>query len=222
MSLEEYTPDLDSSESWWNSAEAAKEAVSEKFKESIKRAIAWTQKTQKDEKKAKRYDFILASFLVKIIIDKKYDSLLQIIFKTIDYWYATNMIVWILSLVNSDISFEIRKKSNKEFINFDYDSNYWIHFDDTKIPDELKQKINIWIEDIIDSMIIEYSSIQNEKNIKLLEKDNELIVNFIASVFIFFLKYINIKITNNKALSIADFIKQEIKNALKKVKLEKI
>ena len=222
MSLEEYTPDLDSSESWWNSAEAAKEAVSEKFKESIKRAITWTQKTQKDEKKAKRYDFILASFLVKIIIDKKYDSLLQVIFKTIDYWYATNMIVWILSLVNSDISFEIRKKSNKEFINFDYDSNYGIHFDDTKIPDELKQKINIWIEDIIDSMIIEYSNIQNEKNIKLLEKDNELIINFIASVFIFFLNNINIKITNNKALSIADFIKQEIKNALKKVKLEKI
>jgi len=69
MSLEEFTPS-ESPESWANSAE-----VSEKLKEAIKRWTAGMKRTQKDEKKAKKYDMLLAGFLVKIIIDKKYDLL---------------------------------------------------------------------------------------------------------------------------------------------------
>ncbi len=70
MSLDEFTPDIESSEGGWNSAEASKE-VSEKFKEAVK--------------KAKKYDFLLANFLVKIIVDKKYDPILERLFKTMDY-----------------------------------------------------------------------------------------------------------------------------------------
>ena len=55
MWLEDFTPEIESSEWWWNSAESIKE-VSEKFKEASKKSQAKVQKTQKDEKKAKKYD----------------------------------------------------------------------------------------------------------------------------------------------------------------------
>jgi hypothetical protein len=42
------------------------------------------KRTQKDEKKAKKYDMLLAGFLVKIIIDKKYDFILNPLFSTLD------------------------------------------------------------------------------------------------------------------------------------------
>jgi hypothetical protein len=67
MSLEEFSPS-ESPEAGANAAE-----ISEKLKDAIKRGTAGIKRTQKDEKKAKKYDMLLAGFLVKIIIDKKYD-----------------------------------------------------------------------------------------------------------------------------------------------------
>jgi hypothetical protein len=42
------------------------------------------KRTQKDEKKAKKYDMLLAGFLVKIIIDKQYDFILSPLFSCLD------------------------------------------------------------------------------------------------------------------------------------------
>jgi len=56
MSLEDFVPEIESSEWSWNTAESSKE-VSEKFKESVKKASAWIGRTQKDEKKLKNMIF---------------------------------------------------------------------------------------------------------------------------------------------------------------------
>lgn len=222
MSLEEYTPDLESAEWSSESSNSASEALSEKIREQIKKASAWTKRTKKDEKKAKKYDLLLASFLVKIIIDKNYDSILNVVFKTLDYWYGTNFIIWVLSLINNDISKEIKKVSGRDFLEFDFEKKYFIEFDDNNIPKDIKNKINSWIEDIIDSLTIENSSIITKKNIELLEKDEENINKYIASIFIYFLNSIEVKIKNKAALSIADFIKSEVKRTIKKQVLEEI
>jgi|GEM_PF-5818324 hypothetical protein len=35
----------------------------------------------------------------------------------------------------------------------------------------IKDRINLWIEDMIDATTIDFSSIQNKRNIELLDKD---------------------------------------------------
>ena len=117
MSLEEYAPDIDSWEGWWQSSEQVKE-VSEKFKDSVKKGSAWIKRTQKDESKAKKHDLLLANFLVKIIINKKYDILSDDLFKSLNSGYPSNFILWILSLINMEISDKIRELSQKEKISF--------------------------------------------------------------------------------------------------------
>lgn len=217
--MEEFIPNIESSENSWNSTESPIE-VSEKFKESIKRSSAGSKRTKKDEKKAKKYDFLLAKFLVKIIVDKKYDPLLETLFITMDFWYRSNFLLGIISLVNIEISDEIRKLSLKENFSFSYKSNEIIEFDDNNLHENIKNRINYWLEDIIDILTIEYSTIQTAKTIKLLKNDSEVINKYTADIFTFFLKNSNIKISTNKALNISDFIIWEVEKAIKKLKLE--
>ena len=222
MWLEDYSPDIDSSEAGWNSAEAAKNA-SEKFKESTKKAWAKVAKTQKDEKKAKKYDFLLAGFLVKIIVDKKYDSILDTLFPAIHAWYPSNFILWILSLINTNISNKIRETSNKELIQFNYNIKETVgEFDDSNIDKAIQNRINYWVEDITDSVTLEYSNIQTAKLKELLIKDETFLLAYTSKVFIFFLKEININITNNKSLSISEFILSEVKKSINNLEIENI
>ena len=221
MSLDEYSYDIDNSESPWSSPEQVKE-VSEKFKESIKKASAWIAKTQKDEKKAKKYDFLLANFLVKIIIDKKYDSVLENIFKVMDFWYSSNFILWILSLINLEVSNKIREFSWKEQISFDFRLEEIWEFDDNNMRKPIKDRINLWIEDMIDATTIDFSSIQNKRNIELLDKDWKVIIIFTAQIISFFLNEANISIKKDKAISISKFIISEVKSAMKSLKIEEI
>lgn len=222
MWIEDYTPDIDSSETGWNSAEAAKDS-SEKYKESNKKAWAKVAKTQKDEKKAKKYDFLLAGFLVKIIIDKKYDTILDTLFPAIHTWYPSNFILWILSIINIEISNKIREKSNKELIDFNYITKKIVEkFDDSNIDKAIQNRINYWVEDITDSVTLEYSSIQTQKLKQLLIKDENLLLSYTSKVFSFFLKELNINITKGKSDSISQFILLEVKKSINKLEIENI
>lgn len=221
MGLDDFSPDIESSEWVWKSSEAVSE-VSEKTKESSKKSAAWVKRTKQDEQKAKKYDFLLAWFLVKIIVDKKYDFILNELFKVMEDGYTSNFTLWILSLVNTEISNKIRENNTKPLINFNYSRKEIIYFDNNNIDIEVKNRINYWIEDIIDSVIIDYSSIQTLKIIDLLEKDNNIIFSYIANILWFFLKWISINISKKQALSIADFIVNEVLKSIKKLKIEEV
>ncbi len=222
MWIEDYSPDIDSSEWVSNSSETAKDS-SEKYKESSKKAQAKVSKTRKDEKKAKKYDFLLAGFLVKIIVDKKYDSILDTLFPSIHEWYPSNFILWILSLINTDISDKIRGVSNKWLIKFDYNiNNITQEFNDSKIDPEIKSRINYWVEDITDSVTLEYSSIQTQKLKELLIKDENILLIYTSKVFSFFLKELNINITKSKSNNISNFILSEVKKSIDKLKIQNI
>lgn len=221
MALEEFAPDIESNESSWNSAEKSSE-ISEKYKEKAKKSAAGIKRTAKDEKKAKKYDFLLSNLLVSIIVDKKYDTIIERLFKTMDYWYTSNFLVWVMSLINENVSNKIREISNKENIVFNYSNTQEINFEDNNLPNEVKYRINYWIEDIIDAITIEYSNIQNQKIINLLKNDWEVINQYIAIIFIFFLKNINITVSKNEALNISNFIVWEVLNSLKKIKIEEV
>lgn len=219
MSLDEFTPDIDSSESGWNSAESSKE-MSEKFKEQVKKAWAWIKRTRKDEKKAKKQDMLLANFLVQIIINKKFDDLLWLLFKLVDSWYPSNFLLWILSLVYIEISNKIRASSCLELIDFSYYSKEEIEFDDETVSIKVKWRINHWVEDIILSVSADYSHIMTKRLIKLLENKDDDIINFVSNVFVFFLKEINITINKTEAFNISNFILSEVLKKIKSLEVE--
>lgn len=216
MSLEEFTSS-ESSEGGTQSAE-----VSEKFKEAIKKASWWIKRTQKDEKKAKKHDMLLAGFLVKIIIDKKYDITLESLFICLHKWYTSNLLLGILSLINIEISNKIKETSKKERIKFDYYNQETIIFDDHNIDDKIRNRINSWIEDIIDIISIDYSNIKMEELCKLIYKDDDLLTNFTSTVFTFFLTEINVSIWKQKSYNISKFIISEMKKEMRKLKISKI
>ena len=221
MGLDEYIPSSDwIDESWWTSAEQVKEA-SEQYRKQASKAAAWIKRTLQDEKKAKTYDMLLAGFLVKIIVNEKYNVLLDSLITLIHSWYPSNFILGVMSIVYPDISNKIRELINKEKVNFNYKSKDLIIFEDKTLDPQVKNRINNWIEDIVDSVSIEYSSIMTKRLINYLETD-ERIINFIANVFIFFLKNINVKIEASKAKNIAEFIVGEVLSKIKKLKLEEV
>ena len=215
MGLDDFTP-IESSEWWSQSTE-----ISEKFKESYKKGSAWIQRTKKDEKKSKKYDLLLAGFLVKIIIDKKYDWLLEYLFKCTNFGYPSNFLLWILSLVNILISNEIREVSCKEKIIYDFKSEEEMIFDDNTIPKESKNRINYWIEDMIDVVSIEHSMITTNNLLNLIKEKN-LLLTFTSKIFIFFLQESNIIIQEKPALNISEFILEQVISEIKKLEIEEI
>jgi len=221
MSLEDYIPDEGPGESGWASAEKAREAA-EKFKEQVRKASAWIKRTQKDEKKAKKQDMLLANFLIKLILEKKFDDILDLLFKLIDKWYSSNFLLWILSLIYRDISNEIRKINGKENISFDYKSGAQIDFDEKNIDISVQNRINFWVEDIILSTSSDYSSLLTSRLINLLEKKQDDIIEFTSSVFTFFLKELNINIEKTESLNISNFILNEVLKNIKILELEEI
>lgn len=128
----------------------------------------------------------------------------------------------VFSLVYLPISDEIRKESKKEKIVFSYLARAEKElFHDSFIDDELRLRINQWIEDMEDVISLEPSSITSLKTIKLLEKD-EAIYSFTAQVFTFFLQEKNIHIPEAKAKSYSEFIILELEKTLKKISFEEI
>ncbi len=218
LSLEDFEQDIESSESWNNSWIE----VSEKFKESFKKSTSWIKRTKKDEKKAKKYDFLLANFLVKIILDKKFSPIIEPLLKSLKAWYPSNFILWIISLVKIEISDNIREISWKEKIEFSYLPDKIIEFDDNNVDSEIRNRINFWIEDIIDITSIEYSSLVTKQIIDLLWENDKIILDFTKNVFTFFLFQLNININSKKSENISKFILNDLKKSLNNLKIEEI
>lgn len=211
MSIEDYWAVDEGSESWSQSSE-----ISEKYKAAAKKAGAGIKRTQKDEKKAKKYDFLLAKFLVEMILKKKYDDLLDELFACLDAWYGTNFLLWILSLIYLPISNEIRKTNKKELIDFHYEPTIQsVVFDDHALDSGIRSRVNMWIEDMESVVALEVSSIITKRTLWLILYD-EKVRTFTSSVFSFFFTELNISISDSKSISYSEFILWELEKSLKK------
>ncbi len=203
------------------SAEKVREA-SEKQRESSKKAAAGIWRTQKDEGKAKKHDFLLAWFLVEILLNKKYDFILNDLFELLDLGYPSNFVLWVISLIHLPISYKIRETSQKEKYAFSYfQDTELVEFNDSHIDESLKKRINFWIEDIIDVISIWPSTVGTLRLQKLIASD-EKVTPFVAKIFSFFLSENNISISQGKAQSYASFIISEVQKSLVVVNLEEV
>jgi len=222
MWLEDFTPS-ESGDSWPKVAEN-----SEKLKEAIKRWRAWLKRVWKDEKKAKKHDYLLSAFLIEIIKNKKYDIILNDLFKALESSGNTsNFILWVLSLIYLPISNKIRDLNNVNHIIFNMKPYIEsIDFDDNHLEDSFKNRINNWLEDINYFLWYEYSSIQIINFLEVIKNKNDdkyhYIILFISKVFTFFFKEFNVNISESKSHSYREFIFEEIIKSIKKIEIEKI
>jgi hypothetical protein len=91
------------------------------------------------------------------------------------------------------------------------------------LDEEIKKRINLWVEDMIDIMTIEYSSLQVKKIIELSKKyEFNYITNFATKVFKFFFREININISEKKSHDYVNFILEQVISKVKKLELEEI
>lgn len=218
MWLDDFVPS-EWMDSWPKSSE-----VSEKFKESVKKASAWIKRVQKDEKKAKKFDNLLAWFLIEIIKNDEFDFLHEEIFNLINLWFWSNFVLGMISLIYQPVSLKIREISSKEIINFDY--NIWFEisdFNDDLLDSEIKNRINYWIEDIFDVISTEFSSLQIKNMLKLFDSDEyKNVERFWILIFCFFFKKLNIKISKSQSKPYINFILNELVKKISSIKLEKI
>lgn len=212
MGIEDFSP-VESSEWWGNQAS---EWVSEAYKESAKKASAWIKRTKKDEKKAKRYDFLLARFLVEMILKKKYDTVLEDLFSCMDAGYGTNFLLGILSLIYLPISHEIRRYSGNEKVIFEYEvTQEKLVFDDHHMPPQVRDRVNGWIQDMEVVISLEASTLITQRTLGLILYD-EKIRTFTSHIFSFFFEELNISISAQKSQNYSEFILTELEKSLKK------
>jgi len=214
MGLNNFSADIDWQDESWISMWNISEQISEVYKDEVKRWEAQAKKTRKDEKKAKKQDLLLAKFLVKILIDKRYDNLFPDLFKSFDAWVPSNLILAVLSLVYIEISNEVRISTNKKLINFGFYSEETIKFSWDNLPEEVKNRINSWVEDIVTIILFDPSEIYTKRIIDTIKNSSEL-KKFTSGVLKYFLEEINIYISDEISNEYAVFIMNNI--VLKKI-----
>ena len=151
---------------------------------------------------------------MKILIDKRYDSILPSIFKAFDSWIPSNLILWILSLVYIEISNEIWVSLWKKIIFFDYTWEETIHFNWDNLPWKIKDRINLWVEDIISVILLNPSEVYTKRIKEWLKESSELL-EFMINVFKYFLSEVNIYMDEKTIKEYSEFI-------LRKIILEKL
>jgi hypothetical protein len=151
--------------------------------------------------------------LIKIILDKTYDDLLALLMNCLDKWYPSNFLLWVFSLAYIEISKSIREGSHKKTFEFDYVSKEYIEFSDSVINDKIRNRINYWVEDMVDVVLLEWSEMTTKKLIDLFDNEKKVLDDYYVWVFVFFFKQINITISEEKAFNYIDFIWGELKKS---------
>ncbi len=216
MALEDYSP-VESSE-WWTQSQE----ISEKYKESSKKAGAGIKRTQKDEKKAKKHDFLLANFLVEIILKPEFDSLHESMFRCMNAGLNSNFVLWVLSLAYEPISVKIREITEKPYTPFVLLTWELQEFHDYSIPESVKFRINSWVEDLTDIVSIETAHVSKQSNIQAMLEEEEKVLAFMSEVFSFFLTKNNFHVKKSKSESYSLFILWEVKKSLYSTTTEEI
>lgn len=228
--------DLDIWDSGW---EKSQESASEKKEKAAKaaKAIVWIQKTRKDEKKSQKDNDFLYQIVIDIIQDPKYDVLIPFIVDLLKLSMPSNIIIGGVSLIYSQAVYIIRssylpgntnlvinKQLAREFrVNINYNiTQEIVEFRDDRLDEAIKWRINEWVEDIISVISFDPSNIVTIKFLQQInDKDNKiLIVNYLASVFTFFLFELNIVISKEKAFLYSEFVLREIIRKMKTLKID--
>lgn len=239
---------LDDLDSWEVSAQTRETSEQQKEKkDSYKKWLAGIQRTQKDEKKAKKDNDFLFKIVSKILENEKYDILLPFIVELLEIGTPSNFILWGLSLVYEPAVEIIRNNySGKEWLissnsnsplptgeglgvrdnklTFNYQKTAeLIEFSEENLDKILRNRINEWIEDIYKVVSNDPSTIISNRFLSLtLDKEKIKFINFLSSLLTFFFYDLNIVIQKNTAFNYSQFILWEIIKKVSRLELEEI
>ncbi len=208
--------DIDSPEGseWWS--EKASEQ-SEKQREKAKKAASQFQKTQKDEKKWKKNDTILADIIRTFLQNPQYDTLRDFVVPLLHIQVPSSFIIAIISLVFPHASNVLRKEYGEgkyPLIHFNpVIEKEVIPFNENTLDIAIRNRINEWIEDMNLSMNANQSILLADSFAQKLRENREYkqtCIESIKEVFVTFLWSLSIDIPPQKAESYAVFIVGEI------------
>lgn len=144
--------------------EVSKEQV-EQFQEQLKAAQAALAKLQKEEGKAKKRDNALASLLSRFVKGNIDPEILKLIVICLSYNIPVSFIIGILSLHYEEIYQEVARQFNKEPVPVLNQSEEKFldkveqeeskdleprqEFDEHKLPEAVKKRVNEWVRDIL-------------------------------------------------------------------------
>lgn len=224
---------------WEWSWEKTQESATEKKEKAAKaaKAMAWIQKTRKDEKRAQKDNDFLYQIVTDIIKIKQFDVFIPVLSEMLSKSIPSNLIIWWISLVYDEAVYIIRNNYipwntsiviNKEKIK-EFKTNIWytptkeiIEFNDNTIDTNIKERINEWIEDIISVVSFDPSNIVTNKFLNLIKEQeiNILVTNYFAWVFSYFLLWLNIVISKEKAFLYSKFLLWEIIKKMKYLQID--
>lgn len=95
-------------------------------------------------------------------------------------------------------------------------------FSDSHLPNVIKNRINFWVEDMIDVLSIDISHISKQKNLNLIEAQENIIISYMFQVFSFFLLENYFEISQRKSKDYCFFILSEIRKSLHKIETEEV
>ncbi len=238
MWLNSFSDDIDDFD-WWS--EQTREQAWEKSEKKWDwgKGMAWVQKTRKDEKKAQKDNDFLYEIVVEIIQNKEYDILIPFITDLLKLNTPSNILIWWISLIYDPAVYIIRTnyiKWNKEIIinktkanDYKVIINYTkteeiIEFNDNIINEAIKQRINEWIDDIMNIISYDPSSIITIKFFQQIKNHDfkDKLISYFVSIITLFLYKLNIVISKEKAFLYSEFILWELIKKLKTIKIEEI
>ena len=218
---------MDSFESSGTGAEASSEGLSEAERSRISATIQNIRRTQKDEKKARRDDDLLALLLAHMLQDESAHPLLLAMIPLIELGVPSHFIIGCVSLTYA----EAERLVARHYSGAERERQPRIHdlrgglrpvsetiipFDENSLDPKIRDRINLWIEDMFVSLGADPSFIATKKLFGNLiaSGEHERIAAFMALVLRMFLASLAIRIPENKATAYADFISRELRTKI--------
>lgn len=221
MGIEDFSPDVESSEAGPGAPESIREADPARVSKTLRNI----RKTRGDEKKAQRGDDALARVLAAILRDPAYGFLIDAIVPLAARNVPSHFIVGCVSLIYAPATEAVRHEYYRPARETEGPLSAYepsaepVAFDEETIPEPVRERINRWIEDMSAVIAYEPSNIVTKKFLDLLAvpKYREVIAGFVAGVFEHFLATLSFAISERRAGSYAEFIVATLEKHLKSV-----
>lgn len=216
------------SQEWNNgSPESGKEVSreqAEKQREKASKALAWIQRTRKDESKGKRHSNLLARILSKILARNTSEEVLPLVLDMLDRQIPTNVIIGMCSIADEEILSLVMEEFHymDTFPKLVAREGESLTFHAELLTESERQYINTWIGFTFTLLTEEVSTLLTEKFLHQLESDDRIrIVEFLTRALGLFLIKLNIEPTRSVE-KYAEFILDQMEKRIRQTYLEDV
>lgn len=209
------------------SSESGKEASreqSEKQREKASKALAWIQRTRKDESKGKRHSNLLAKILSKILARDSNDEIISLVLDMLDRQIPTNVIIGVCSIADTEVLSLVMEEFHymDVFPKLSARDGEPLVFHADLLTENEKQYINTWIGITFTLLTEEVSTLLTEKFLYQIDSnERDYVIGYLSRALGLFLKRLNIEPTQSLE-KYAEFILEQMEKRIRQVYLEDV